>query len=137
MASMSTAAVIGNLGQKPELKFTPSGTAVCNMSVAVSEKVNGVEKTDWFKVVAWGKTAENCAQYLDKGRAIYAQGQLKTNVYTNKEGQKVTSVFISANTVVFLGGGKNEHQEANGDVPAPPPGRSEMPGAGGPDDIPF
>ena len=82
-ASVNKVILIGNLGAKPELKYLPSGQAVCEMRLATNEVFNDKqqqrqERTEWHRIVAWGKTAENCAQYLDKGRQIYIEGRLQT-----------------------------------------------------------
>ena len=83
MASVNKVILIGNLGAKPELKYLPSGQAVCELRLATNEVFNDKnnqkqERTEWHSVVVWGKTGENCAQYLDKGRSVYIEGRLQT-----------------------------------------------------------
>lgn len=112
-ASVNKVIIIGNLGQKPELKFLPSGTACGNLSVATSEKWekdgNKQEKTEWHRVVVYGKLAENCAQYLDKGRSVYVEGKLQTRTWDDKQtGEKRYMTEIVAQNVTFLGGGKSD-----------------------------
>lgn len=112
MASINKVILIGNLGQKPELKTLDGGNAVCNLSVATSRKFKNkagevVEETEWSRVVCWGKTAENVARYLDKGRPVYVEGRLQTRKY-EKDGQTHYSTDIVAETVQFLGGGKGD-----------------------------
>lgn len=124
--------VIGNLGQDPELK-TFGGQPCCKFSVATSEKWKDKqgqahERTEWHRVTVWGKTAENCAKYLAKGRKVYVEGKLQTSSY-DKEGQKHYSTDIIAQTVQFLtpansGGGSRDaapdsmpSSEYNEDIP--------------------
>jgi len=104
--------IVGNLGRDPEVRFTQGGAAVCNLSVAVGERVKKgeawEEHTEWFRVVVFGKTAENAGQYLQKGRQVYVEGRLKTDKYKDKDGAEKTSVEVIANTLQWLGGGKGE-----------------------------
>lgn len=113
MAGVNKAILIGNLGRDPELRYTQSGQAVTNFSLATSENwtdKNGerTEKTEWHRIVAWGKTAELCAQYLSKGRTVYIEGRLQTRDWEDKEGVKRQTTEIVANTVQFLGGPRAE-----------------------------
>ena len=100
---------IGNLGGDPEGRFLPSGAAVCNFSIAVSEswkdKQTGEQKerTEWINVEVWGKTAENCQQYLRKGSQCYIEGKLQTDKWTDKEGKDRWTTKVRANMVQFLG----------------------------------
>lgn len=112
-SSVNKVIIIGNLGQKPELKFLPSGSAIGNMSIATSEKYEKdgqkQEKTEWHRVVMFGKTAENCAQYLDKGRSVYVEGKLQTRSWDDKAtGEKRYMTEIVAQNVTFLGGGEGK-----------------------------
>ena len=103
--------LIGNLGKDPEVRFTPGGQAVANFNIATSESWTDkntqqkVEKTEWHRIVVWGKLAELCGEYLKKGRQCYVEGRLQTREWTDKEGQKKYTTEIVANTVQFLGGG--------------------------------
>ena len=101
--------LVGNLGNKPELRHTQSGNAVCNFSLATTEnyKKDGErqQKTEWHNIVVWGKVGENVAQYLDKGRSVYLEGKLQTRSYDDKDGNKKYTTEINASKVVFLGGG--------------------------------
>lgn len=88
--------LIANLGRDPELKYTPQGQAVCELSVATSEKrkdSNGerIEETTWFKAILWGKQAEALAKYLFKGQQVYLEGKLRAREWTDKEGRTRTS----------------------------------------------
>src|SRR5262245_40554976 len=111
MVSVNKVILLGNLGAKPELKYLPSGQAVCEMRLATNEvftdKQNQKqERTEWHRVVVWGKTAENCAQYLDKGRQVYVEGRIQARSWDDKNsGEKKYMTEIVAQQVTFLGGG--------------------------------
>ena len=110
--------LIGRLGQEPEAKYTPNGTAVSNFSIATSEKwkdkASGEwnEKTEWHRIVSWNKQAEFCNQYLKKGSLIYIEGKLVTRSWDDKEGQKRYMTEVVANTVQLL-----DKKENNTDTP--------------------
>lgn len=111
--SVNKAIVLGRLGQDPELKYTTSGESVCNFSVATSEgwtdkSGQKQEKTEWHRVVTWGKTAENCNKFLHKGKNVYLEGKIQTRSWEDKNGQKRYTTEINANIVQFLGGEKSE-----------------------------
>lgn len=152
--------LVGNLGKDPEVRYTPGGQAVANFTIATNENWTDKqgqkqERTEWHRIVVWGKAAELCGEYLSKGRQVYIEGRLQTREWTNKEGQKQYTTEVVANPVggvVFLSGGDRGGQGrgagrgsgAGGeDFGAPPPGLDEG-AAGGPggaksgeDDIPF
>lgn len=111
MAGLNSITIIGNLGRDPEVRFTQGGAAVCNLNVAVGERVKKgdtwEDHTEWFRVVAFGKTAENCGQFLQKGKQVCIVGKLRQREY-EKDGQKQRSTEIVADSVVFLGSGKAE-----------------------------
>jgi single-strand DNA-binding protein len=101
--------LVGNLGADPELRYTSSGTAVCNFNVATNESYkdrdgNLVEKTEWHRVVAWERLAEICAEYLKKGRQVYVEGSLQTRQWEDKEGQTRYTTEIKAREMQMLGG---------------------------------
>ena len=101
--------LVGNLGRDPELRFTPNGQPVCSFSVATSDSwtdKNGQkqERTEWHRIVVWGKQGELCAQYLAKGRMVYVSGRIQSREWDDKEGQKRTTVEIIADRIQFLGG---------------------------------
>jgi single-strand DNA-binding protein len=101
--------LIGNLGQNPEVKHSASGQAICNLNIATNESwtdKNGQkqEKTEWHRLVVFGKLAELCGQYLTKGRQIYAEGKLQTRQWQDKEGQTRYTTEVVAQTIQFLGG---------------------------------
>jgi single-strand DNA-binding protein len=101
--------LVGNLGKDPELKYTNSQMAVTRFSIATTERRkdqsgNWVDQTEWHRVVCFGKTAENCNNYLKKGRQVYVEGRIQTNKWQDKEGKDRYTTEIIANTVQFLGG---------------------------------
>lgn len=103
--------LLGNLGANPELKMTANQFPVCNLNIATGERKkdpagNWVDHTEWHRVVVLGKTAENCAQYLSKGRQVYIEGKLQTRKWQDKEGKDRYTTEILANTVQFIGGAK-------------------------------
>jgi single-strand DNA-binding protein len=138
--------LIGNLGQDPEVRYTQGGQAVAELRVATNEawtdkQGQKQERTEWHRVVVWGKSAENCGKYLAKGRSVYVDGRLQTREWNDKEGNKRYTTEIVANDIQFLGGGG---ARAGGGEPPPlgdePPSGGGRPAGGqsGPDDdIPF
>ena len=104
--------IIGNLGRDPEVRYTQSGSAICNLSVAVGErKKNGeewVDHTEWVRVVCFGRTAENAGQYLAKGRQVYVSGRMQTTKYKDRDGIEKYSTEVVAREVLFLGGLSSE-----------------------------
>ena len=118
MSGLNKVLLIGRLGQDPELKHTPSGAAVCNFSLATSEtwndKASGQkqEKTEWHRIVLWGKTAELANQYLKKGSQCYVEGSLQTRSWDDKDGNKKYTTEINGRVVQFLDnkqdGGENQ-----------------------------
>ena len=109
MGSVNKVILVGNLGADPELKYTPSSRALCNLRIATIEvfKDKGgqrQEKTEWHRVTVWGDQAENCSKYLAKGRSVYIEGRLQTRSY-DKDGQKHYATDVVADRVVFLGSG--------------------------------
>ena len=156
MASVNKVILIGNLGSDPEVRFTQGGTAVANFRIATNESYTDKagqrqDRTEWHRIVAWGKTAELCGEYLRKGRQVYLEGKLQTREWLDKENRKNFSTEIVASNVVFLGGAPGAAGGAPGaggagggrgpDEFAPPPTDYEnAPPRGGPpseDDIPF
>jgi single-strand DNA-binding protein len=113
--------IIGNLGSDPEMRYTPSGDAVTSFNVASNRKYTTgegeiIEETEWFKVSAWGKRAENCNEYLSKGRQVYVEGRLSTDSYQGRDGAMRFSLNVNANDVVFLGGTPSDDEQ---DAPDP------------------
>jgi len=126
--SVNKVILLGRLGQDPELKHTPSGAAVCNFSLATTESWNDKnsgqkqERTEWHRVVVWGKLAELCNQYLAKGRQAFVEGRLQTRSWDDKEGNKRYTTEINATTVQFIGGqaqaGSGQFAGNNNQAPA-------------------
>jgi len=128
MAGVNKVILIGNLGRDPELRYTQNGQAVVNFSLATSENWKDSdgerqERTEWHRIVAWGRTGELCAQYLSKGRTVYIEGRLQTRDWEDREGNKRTTTEINAQTVQFLGGPRGSGDQG--------PGYSGPPGGGG------
>ena len=95
--------IIGHLGRDPEMKTAATGTAYCKFSVAVSEKYNGNESTEWFNCTAFGKTAEACAQYLQKGSQVYIEGKVSARAWQPKDGGDPRAALeLIIHTVQFL-----------------------------------
>jgi len=106
--SFNKITIVGYLGRDPELRYTPQGTAVCNFSVATTEKRKNArgeteEHTIWFRIAAWGRQAELAAEYLAKGRQVYVEGRLRLEQYTDRDGNPRTSLEVNASDIQFLG----------------------------------
>lgn len=115
MGSLNRVQLIGRLGRDPEVRNTAS-SVVANFSLATSERFkdrdgNQQEKTEWHKVVAWGKLAELARDYLTSGREVYVEGSIESREWTDKEGAKRTTVEIKARELVFLGSAKDQGSE--------------------------
>lgn len=133
MAGLNKAMLIGRLGRDPETAMTKNGTPVASFSLATTEKYKEQERTEWHKIIAFGKLAEICAQYLHKGKQVYLEGRIQTREWEDKEGNRRWTTEIIANTMQMIGGtgdgdgrGKKPKPNAEGfgeDVPE--------------DDIPF
>jgi single-strand DNA-binding protein len=110
MASINKVIIIGNLGRDPEVRYTPSGAAVCNVSVATTrnwkDKNSGdkVEETEWHRVVFYDRLAEIAGEYLKKGRSVYVEGRLKTRKWQDKDGKDTYTTEIVAENMQLLGG---------------------------------
>jgi single-strand DNA-binding protein len=136
MAGVNKAILIGNLGRDPELRYTQGGQAVVNFTLATSEtwndKASGekVERTEWHRIVVWGKIGELCAQYLTKGSSVYVEGRIQTREWEDKEGQKRRTTEINAQTVNFLRTGQRGGGPGNPE-PGGAPG-SQEPSSQGP-----
>ena len=100
--------LVGNLGSDPELRYTGSGTAVCNFNIATSESYkdrdgNQVENTEWHRIVTWARLAEICGEYLKKGRQVYIEGQLQTRQWEDKDGNTRYTTEVKAREMQMLG----------------------------------
>ncbi len=140
MASLNKVFLIGNLTRPPELRYTPSGTAVADVRLAVNRSYttqSGEKREDtcFLTVVVWGKQAESCGEYLDKGSPILVEGRLQTREWEGKDGQKRTVIEVVADRVQFMGRGKGAPAPAA--VPAAAEPFTEEPRGGGDADVPF
>jgi len=164
--------LVGHLGADPDMRYTPSGQGVCELRLATSESWNDKngqrqERTEWHRIVVWGKRAEVCSKYLAKGRQVFVEGRIQTRNYDDKDGNKRYITEIIAQDVQFLGGGGGREGGGPGGGPGggggggggggrgrddgpPPPADGDMGGYGGggsgggggggggpDDDIPF
>jgi single-strand DNA-binding protein len=139
MAGVNKAVLIGHLGRDPELRYTPSGSAVANFSIATSEewkdKDTGEkqERTEWHRIVAWGKLGEICGEYLHKGSQIYVEGRIQTRSWEDREGIKRYTTEIVAQSMQMLGSPGKEGRAKSPDERHP----GEEPVSIPDDDIPF
>lgn len=136
--------LVGNLGNDPEMRHTPGGAGVCEFRLATNEAwtdKNGQkqERTEWHRIVVWGKKAEVCSKYLSKGRQVFVEGRLRTRTWDDKDGNKRYTTEVIANDVQFLGGAGGGGGRGGSDEPPPPSDfGGGFGGGGGPDDdIPF
>jgi single-strand DNA-binding protein len=158
MASVNKVILIGNLGRDPEVRYTPSGSAVCNVSVATTRNWKNrdsgekQEETEWHRVVFYDRLAEIAGEYLKKGRPVYVEGRLKTRKWQDKEGKDNYTTEIVADQMQLLGsregmgsggGGGEDHGEGRSAAPAPrapaskPAAKSSTGFDDMDDDIPF
>jgi single-strand DNA-binding protein len=110
MGSVNKVILVGNLGRDAELRYTPGGAAVATLNLATTEVWNDrsnqrQEKTEWHRVVLWGKQAESLQEYLTKGKQIYVEGRLQTRQWDDKDGNKRYTTEIKCDRVTLLGGG--------------------------------
>jgi single-strand DNA-binding protein len=101
--------LVGNLGRDPEIRYTANGAAVANFSIATSERWKDKntgemqDRTEWHRIVAWGRLAEICGEYLSKGRQVYIEGRLQTREWEDKDGNKRYTTEVVANEMKMLG----------------------------------
>jgi single-strand DNA-binding protein len=140
MASVNKVILIGNLGADPELRETKSGS-VCTISLATTDtwfdkaSNSKKERTEWHRVIVWGKQGENVHKYLRKGSSAYVEGRLQTRDWQDKDGNKRWTTEIVANDVRFIGGRDGGGQQRDG---GPPPSFDDAPGGSFSDDeVPF
>ncbi|NOY85732.1 MAG: single-stranded DNA-binding protein [Deltaproteobacteria bacterium] len=125
MADFNRVILMGRLTRDPELRYTPNGTAVANLSLAVNRRWKGDdqvrEETSFFDIVVFGKQAENCSEYLGKGRPILIEGRLQQRRWETDDGQKRSKIEVVASNVQFLGSGKSDtnRSEKGGDDSPP------------------
>lgn len=136
MASINKVILIGNAGKDPELRYTPSGAAICNVSLATSrswkDKTSGekVEETEWHRAVFYDKLAEIVGEYVKKGKPLYVEGRLKTRKWQDKEGRDVYTTEVIAEQMQLLGG----REEAAPPARSAPTGRAPAKPSAGYDD---
>ncbi|HUJ54408.1 MAG TPA: single-stranded DNA-binding protein [Gaiellaceae bacterium] len=141
-ANINRVVLVGNLTRDPELRHTPGGTPVCSLRVAVNDRKrdesgNWVDAPNYFSISVFGNQAENCAQYLSKGRPVGIDGKLRWREWQQQDGSKREAVEIVADSVQFLGGrGDGESGGGNQFVPAGAQESADFPAATD-DDIPF
>lgn len=128
MASLSKVILVGNLGSDPEMRYTPDGKAVTSFRIATNHRYTTSagetrEEVDWFRISVWGKQAEQCNQYLSKGRQVYVEGRLHARNWETQDGQTRTSLEVTADRVLFLGKRTEAALSEEGDIE--------------PEDIPF
>ncbi len=147
MASVNKVILVGNLGSDPEIRHTSGGQAVANFNLATNEQWTSKktnergERTEWHRIVAWGRLAEICSEYLHKGRQVYIEGRLQTRQWEDREGNKRYTTEVVAQVMQMLGsrgsggaeGGATYSEEAYTDQTAAPAATA----MGSEDDVPF
>ena len=135
--------LVGNLGRDPEIRYTPSGVAVANFTIATTEKWKDKnsgemqEKTEWHRIVAWRRLGEICGEYLSKGRQVYIEGKLQTNQW-EKDGVTRYTTEIVATEMKMLGSKtQGDGYQPSNQSQAPEYSGPPLPGAKDDDDIPF
>jgi single-strand DNA-binding protein len=146
MGSVNKVILVGNLGRDAELRYTPGGAAVATLNMATTEVWNDKagqrqEKTEWHRVVLWGKSAESLNEYLTKGKQIYVEGRLQTRQWDDKDGNKRYTTEVRGDRIVLLGGGGGGGRGASADRGVDPMGSQHGPAEPSvpltDDDIPF
>ena len=130
--SLNKATLIGYLGADPEVRYTPSGTAVCNFSMATSESWKDKddqrqERTEWHRIVVWRKLAEICGEYLSKGKQVYVEGRLQTRKWEDRDGVARYTTEVVAREVLFLGSRGEKSDRSESDYGPPPAGDEDIP----------
>ena len=144
MASVNKVILIGNLGGDPEKRVTGTGQVVTNFNIATTERWNDKsgqkqERTEWHRIVVWGQQAENCAQYLTKGRPVYIEGSLRTRKWDDKEGTTRYTTEVVAQRVQFLGSptGERKDKDSTNSTSFDAGNSTPFDAGSGPDDVPF
>lgn len=144
MPSVNKVIILGRLGRDPELRNTNNGNSVCSLAIATDESYtdksgNKIEQTEWHRVSLFGRTADNCSQYLHKGSLVYVEGRLATRKYTDKEGVERQITEIKGDRVQFLdskgGSGQGGQPQASGRQRQAPSQSQNT--SYDPDDVPF
>lgn len=142
MSGINKVILIGRLGADPEVKTVTGGNNVARLSLATSENWTDregqrQERTEWHRIVVWGKLAELCGKYLTKGRQVYVEGRLQTRSWEDQQGQKKYTTEIVANTVQFLGSQNMQAQQGAGDNDFGAQNFGPEPAFDNADEIPF
>ncbi|HKY34036.1 MAG TPA: single-stranded DNA-binding protein [Candidatus Polarisedimenticolia bacterium] len=142
MASVNKVILVGHLGRDPELRYTPGGSAVANFTLATNDMWTDKagekqERTEWHRIVVWGKQAEIAGQYLQKGKQVFIEGSLQTREWNDRDGNKRQTTEVRAQRVIMLGRGEGRAEAAGqrGAVPDMDQGPEQPPVSD--DDIPF
>ena len=138
--SLNKVILIGNLGQDPEVRFTPQGTAVTNLSVATNESWKDQsgemqDRTEWHRIVMYGRMAETASEYMKKGQMVYVEGRLHTREWEDQNQIKRKTTEIRCDNFTMLGRRSDAPQGTNPENPAPP--SKPKPETDGDDDLPF
>jgi len=143
MASINKVILIGNLGRDPEVRYTTSGTAVANFTLATtdrwSDSASGErkEKTEWHRIVVWAKQAEIAGEYLRKGKQVYVEGSLQTREWTDRDGNKRYTTEVNCRNFQMLGSRQDAGHTPEGQQPTPAAAEAEPDRGYEEDDIPF
>lgn len=140
MASVNKVMLVGHLGRDPELRYTPSGAAVANFTLATNEAWTDKsgekqERTEWHRIVVWGKQAEIAGEYLTKGKQVFVEGSLQTREWNDRDGNKKQTTEIRAQRVIMLGraegrgavAGRSDEIDVEESVPQAQPGEDDVP----------
>jgi single-strand DNA-binding protein len=130
--SLNKVMLLGNLGRDPEVRYTSSGKAVTTFTVATSlrwrdQEGNDQERTEWHRVVAWGRLGEICGEYLSKGKQVYIEGRIQTRDWEDQDGNKRTTIEIIANDIIMLGGAGASQGRGSEDTQKKPAASSSIP----------
>lgn len=135
--SLNKVLLLGNLGRDPEVRYTTSGRAMATFSLATSmrwrdQDGNDQEKTEWHRIVAWGRLGEVCGEYLAKGKTVFIEGRIQSREWEDQDGNKRTTVEIIANDMIMLGGpgqgsARDREDRAQKSGPAPGADRGKAP----------
>ena len=139
MAGVNKVILVGRLGADPEVRYIGSGTAVANFNMATSSSYTDksgekTEKTEWHRIVAFGKLGEICGEYLAKGKQVYIEGRLQTRDWEDRDGNKRKTTEIVAGTMQMLG---SAGDRVRGDTRDSAPPVNDLPDIGTEDDVPF
>jgi single-strand DNA-binding protein len=141
-ASLNRVILIGNLTADPEMRYTPSGTARTRFSIAINRQYKSSsgqlqEEVTFVPIVVWGSQAENCANYLSKGRSVAVDGRLRIDSFENADGERRKVVEVVASAVQFLGGPARAQDQQQPDSVSSPPAEPETKAQGPDEEVPF